>query len=293
VDDDEVLAQRLIDVLANELPDTVPCLPAALELASRYAAVYRAVVSEHIKVIPTLAEAAEDLAPLAERPHDDVAAMLEREFIADGSTVAASWNEVHPDAGGVDDFYVGTDSYLLDLEVASRLLTRRIWRQRVLSLVQDAGLEDDPLLDFGCGNGADACYYASHGLRVTGYDLPSAHLRLGRRRASRLGLRVSFIEKGVGALPESAFGAVTCFEVLEHVEDPPGVLAEIAAAVRPGGYVLLTESFGLVGPKYPSHLVANARYDGQLSRLCEAVGLTCAGVLGERIQVFRRASDLR
>jgi SAM-dependent methyltransferase len=69
-----------------------------------------------------------------------------------------------------------------------------------------------------------------------------------------------------------AFDVVVCIEVLEHVTNPLGVLARIHEALRPGGIALITESFDSIGPAYPSHLVENFKYAGQVHRIMEGLG---------------------
>lgn len=284
------IASQILETLrsgtATQLRTPTP--PSAGWLADRYQAVYERLVERRVRVLPPLADVASDIAGLTDTSLESVSSQLRSEAMADGITVARSWNEWRPGPGEVESFYQATDSYLFDLEVASRLRTRRVWRQRVLSVVLGANLAGSPLLDFGCGNGADACFYAKHGLRTTAFDLPSLHLELAKLRAAKLHLDVTFAEGDADQLEREGYGTVTCFEVLEHVPDPPKVIRQIAAALAPGGLALLTESFALVGDKYPSHLPENLPYVGRLDQLCADAGLAPIGLLCGRINVFRK-----
>ncbi|MBI3298611.1 MAG: class I SAM-dependent methyltransferase [Elusimicrobia bacterium] len=49
-------------------------------------------------------------------------------------------------------------------------------------------------------------------------------------------------------LPPGSLDAATCFEVLEHLEDPAAALREIFAVLKPGGSLYLTTPF-----QYPIH----------------------------------------
>lgn len=91
-----------------------------------------------------------------------------------------------------------------------------------------------PLLDVGCGVGGNLPVLAAHGPAVGCEISPVA-----ARQASQLG-RV--VVADAARLPYAAgtFGAAVCTEVLEHVDDPERVFAEIARVLRPGGLAYVT-----------------------------------------------------
>jgi SAM-dependent methyltransferase len=92
------------------------------------------------------------------------------------------------------------------------------------------------ILDVGCGTGGGLTWLAGHG-QVTGVDFHP----LAARHASRVSSRV--VRGRAQALPfaAGAFDLVTCLDVLYHhaVPDDERALAEIARALRPGGWLLL------------------------------------------------------
>jgi len=96
------------------------------------------------------------------------------------------------------------------------------------------------VLDLGCAGGFMAEALADRGAIVTGIDPAEDSIAAARAHAEESGREIAY-DVGVGeALPydETAFDAVVCVDVLEHVQDLPQVLAEIARVLRPGGLVL-------------------------------------------------------
>lgn len=95
-------------------------------------------------------------------------------------------------------------------------------------------------LDVGCGGGLLAEELACLGCAVTGIDPSEPSLEAARTHARSAGLAIEY-RRGTGErlpLPDAAFGLVCCCDVLEHVEDLPRVIAEIARVLAPGGLFL-------------------------------------------------------
>lgn len=95
------------------------------------------------------------------------------------------------------------------------------------------GISPRRILDFGSGTGELAVRMATLGWDVTGVDLHPGHLRLARTLAEENGLPASmFVEGEPGRLPfdDDAFGLITAFSVLEHLDD--GVLEWLLPELR-------------------------------------------------------------
>lgn len=94
------------------------------------------------------------------------------------------------------------------------------------------------VLDAGCGVGYGAAYLAETARRVVGVD--RSEEAISYARAHYAGAKVEFEVADVLELPfpEDAFDVVCSFETIEHVRDPPQLVAEAARVLREGGAFL-------------------------------------------------------
>ena len=101
---------------------------------------------------------------------------------------------------------------------------------RFLDEVRPSGL----LLDVGCGIGGNLPVLARHG-EVLGCEIALS----AARSAATLG-RVVVADGARLPLADASAAAAVCTEVLEHVDDPGAVFAEIARVLRPGASAYVT-----------------------------------------------------
>lgn len=96
------------------------------------------------------------------------------------------------------------------------------------------------VLDLGCGGGFMAEALALRAARVIGVDPCAAALEAARAHAAAAGLDIDYLEGRGEAipLPDRSVDAVVCVDVLEHVDDLPRVLFEVARVLGPGGVFL-------------------------------------------------------
>jgi len=94
---------------------------------------------------------------------------------------------------------------------------------------------DAVLVDLACGGGLMAPHAKRLGYRHVGVDLGVPGLELGRERGM-LPVRGSVLAV---PLADGCADVVVAGEILEHVEDDVGVLAECARLLRPGGTLVL------------------------------------------------------
>ncbi|QDQ90788.1 3-demethylubiquinone-9 3-O-methyltransferase [Rhodococcus sp. WB9] len=111
-----------------------------------------------------------------------------------------------------------------------------------------------PALDVGSGGGFLAEEFTRIGFRVTGIDPSPVSVDTARRHAAGSALDIEY-RIGSGEqlpVPDAAFDVVYCCDVLEHVSDLDGVIAETSRALKPGGLYL----FDTINRTFASKLVA-------------------------------------
>jgi 2-polyprenyl-3-methyl-5-hydroxy-6-metoxy-1,4-benzoquinol methylase len=122
--------------------------------------------------------------------------------------------------------------YRLRAEVLTRALARC-----------GASVSGARVLDVGCGTGFWTEYYSARGARYTGVDI--AHVSVDRLAARYPAQR--FVRADVSeGVPEGPYDLVNVFDVLYHVTDEArweAALRHLAAAVVPGGLLLITDVF--------------------------------------------------
>ena len=100
----------------------------------------------------------------------------------------------------------------------------------------------DRVLDLGAGDGAFAAELGAAGCAVVAVDVAQEALRRARARVPGLDARLA-PEDGPLPLDEDAVDVVWAGEVLEHVADVTGLLAEVRRVLRWGGALVLTTPY--------------------------------------------------
>lgn len=98
------------------------------------------------------------------------------------------------------------------------------------------------VLDLGAGMGGFAVAAALRGASVVACDYNRDYCDIITLRAARHGLTFPVYNVAGEALPfqSARFDVVVSWDVIEHVQSPEQLLAEIARVLRPGGHALLT-----------------------------------------------------
>ena len=102
------------------------------------------------------------------------------------------------------------------------------------------------ILDIGCGTGRHAVELAKRGYQVTGFDLSQGQLRLAREKAAAAGVNVELQCRDATQphFHEEFDAAIMfcegAFSLMETDEKNHAILVHAAAALRPGGKLLMT-----------------------------------------------------
>ena len=126
---------------------------------------------------------------------------------------------------------------------------------RILGLVVPPG-QNKTIIDVGCGTGGNIASLAND-YRVCGIDTTPDAIALARQRFAS----VPFV---LGAFPSGLKGyldvasAITCMDVIEHVEDDIGFVKTLVEAAPPGAHLLLTVPADMT--LWSQHDVTNAHY---------------------------------
>ena len=116
-------------------------------------------------------------------------------------------------------------------------------------------IENQKIVDIGCGGGILSESLAINGADVTGIDLAKEVLTVAKLHGLDSGVKVNYqliaAEQFAEENPEQ-FDVVTCMEMLEHVPDPSAIIQAAAKCVKPGGWVF----FSTLNRNYKSYLLA-------------------------------------
>jgi SAM-dependent methyltransferase len=131
-------------------------------------------------------------------------------------------------------------------------------------------------LDAFCGNGYGTRVLADElGGAVIGVDGSAAAIEHARRHHASAATTFAVL-RFPAPLPRRAFDYAVCFESLEHVDDDRGLLAALAGALRPGGWLWLSapdeERLPLAQHPNPFH-VRHYRPEVVIDHLARPLGL--------------------
>ena len=135
-------------------------------------------------------------------------------------------------------------AFVVYLDTMGAVAAVQAYKQRILGAL---GLRPGMhALDVGCGTGDDvramAAIVGASG-RAVGIDVSEALLAEARKRAEADGVTIELHAGDAHALPfaDGSFDVVRTERVLQHVQDPARVLAEMARVARPGGRIAAAE----------------------------------------------------
>jgi ubiquinone/menaquinone biosynthesis C-methylase UbiE len=114
------------------------------------------------------------------------------------------------------------------------------WRQYAATVLGD--IRGKRLLDYGCGQGEESCYFATKGANVFGIDISEVGVRVARERLAANGLKGEFAVMNCLEMtfPDESFDIVHGMGILHHVGLRDG-LREIKRVLKPGGLAIFLE----------------------------------------------------
>jgi len=172
---------------------------------------------------------------------------------------------------------------------------RRMKRATFAALLQrlPAARPGDRLLDVGCATGFLLEEARDRGWQPSGIERSAWAAGIARRALGDAAVHVGDLADA--PFPAGTFSVVTLVDVLEHLPDPAGALARVAALLRPGGAaVVVTPSLAswsrrILGRGWPHFKEEHLWYltPRSLDALAERGGLvrTGGGVMVKRMTV--------
>lgn len=145
-----------------------------------------------------------------------------------------------PDASGHDIFIPGYDYKQFYPEVASKAIEQDVDKYIDTELMQNKL----HVLDVGCGGGilAESMGRLPFVASVTGIDLTPEVIEVAKEHAELDPLLENKVQYKVQSVDEveGQFDVVTCFEMLEHVDEPGQILKHTWSKVKKGGLLFLS-----------------------------------------------------
>lgn len=123
----------------------------------------------------------------------------------------------------------------------------RVWSGRANVQFADVAADLPPgrALDLGCGEGADAVWLAEHGWDVVAVDISETALGRAAEAARARGVadRIAFVPLDLSdSFPDGTFDLISAQFLHSTVRlDRSQILARAAAAVRPGGLLVIVD----------------------------------------------------
>jgi SAM-dependent methyltransferase len=170
------------------------------------------------------------------------------------------------------EFYAQTHSFLYESLVWNHTLLKNQVRKWIADFLYNDFGRPAKMLVFGDGLGFESLYFSQAGHNVTYFEVSADCVQFARSIFHSGGVQVRILQRPEEIERES-FDVVVCLDVLEHVPDPPAVVAQLAAALSPGGRMIVHAPFYFVDGVVGTHLRSNMTYSGDLSRLYTPNGL--------------------
>lgn len=104
-------------------------------------------------------------------------------------------------------------------------------------------IDDNQVLDVGCGGGILSEALADAGANVTGLDLSKASLQTAKLHLHESGLKINYLQQSIEDFAEenpASQDVVCCLEMLEHVPSPESIIDACLKSLKPSGWLFLS-----------------------------------------------------
>lgn len=164
------------------------------------------------------------------------------------------------------------------------------------------------VLDVGCGGGILSESMAATGAIVTGIDAEVEAIGTATAHARDNQLAIDYICTPIEDYDEPAFDAITCMEMLEHVQQPQTVFNHCARLLKPGGYLFVSTInrtlkaylAAIIAAEYVLGLLPKQTHDynkflkpSELAEMARCAGLEMSGMRGLAYNPLSRTADLQ
>ena len=179
---------------------------------------------------------------------------------------------------------------------------------RISFIEQFIDLNQQSILDVGCGGGILAEGLAARGAIMTGLDVEADAILAARAHAKIQHLDIDYVCQPIEDYTAGYFNAITCMEMLEHVTEPQWVIEHCARLLQPGGYLFLSTinrtikayAGAIIAAEYVLGLLPRQTHDfdkfikvSELASMARAVGLDTLGMAGISYNPFTRSASLQ
>ena len=215
------------------------------------------------------------LADLTQQDRSRARHRLEQEQRDLGGNVRQAFNEwgLQPYVwhARLAEFYTQTDAFLFETLVWNRHPVKNQMRQWIGEFLQQDFSRPAKILTFGDGLGIDSLYLAQAGHSVDYFEVSPQCAQFARALGERMQTVVHVLDSKE-QIARQSYDAIVCLDVLEHVPDPPALVAEFASYLKPGGRLIVHAPFWYIHPAVVTHLKANRKFSGDLAKLYRPCG---------------------
>jgi 2-polyprenyl-6-hydroxyphenyl methylase/3-demethylubiquinone-9 3-methyltransferase len=147
------------------------------------------------------------------------------------------WNVIRDRAARTvnNEWYADLGARWYDAQDTPIALLRAEARHRNPWIAEQIGAAPRVVLDLGCGAGFLSNELAARGHRVTGLDMTPENLAVARLRDCTASVAYDLGDACALRYADASFDVVCAMDLLEHVEYPVRLIAEVERVLRPGG----------------------------------------------------------